>query len=618
MAESAATIDAILAAGDLLGGHRTRQKAKTLIPDLMQKLGLTTVDPVLERQLEEYVIDVILGAAWYTRKYKSARTKVFLYIAGNASLVVGIPAAIFLGSQHASSAQISTLAAQFTALLTGIFALQKTLSAWFAQRQQYATWYQCSSDLKQIYYDLLRQHAGASAGPKLAGDLDAGAERARKVLDTERLGFYQRLSLPTMDVLDMLTGSSNTVTQLISGLMPPVPGTRPTQSVAVGTKTIADAETLPGSGGIAGPVQEAVFTTTSALPSFNSNTVLNCANAAISNAADVQAMFAPAGGFFTWYNQTLRSTPAFQHCGRARNDTDIYSKFTNFWNQLKVAFGTDTITFVEFCALMSISIEETAGNMTAAPEEVNGMHHAHPGLAYAFDKIPGLKDSYNHGPNRSALQLFRDHDFITAHDTLPGAQPVLTRPGGIDLAWGEDTWPDGFDATPDARVNGFVMQADFFKFRGRGVIQTTWRSDYKEILRFILSADMTSQPDVLSVRQQWETAAGTRSADAKLEFILTVSRTDEWDRIFLNPLILAEGVHIDSAQKGEYLKLSHDANVLSADQTTKGSLLRMAHKINGGDYPSRVVPMMKTMMEGVADLVSAGTVAGRIPRVVGV
>ena len=80
--------------------------------------------------------------------------------------------------------------------------------------------------------------------------------------------------------------------------------------------------------------------------------------------------------------------------------------------------------------------------------------------------------------------------------------------------------------TPDATVNGFVMQADFFKFRDRGVIQTAWRSVYKEILRFILSTDLTLQPDVLSARQRWETAARTRS--------------------------------------GQYLKLSHDVNVLSA------------------------------------------------------
>jgi len=134
------------------------------------------------------------------------------------------------------------------------------------------------------------------------------------------------------------------------------------------------------------------------------------------------------------------------------------------------------------------------------------------------------------------------------------------------------------DATPDATVNGFVMQADF-KFRGRGVIQTTWRSVYKEILRFILSTDLTLQPDVLSARQRWETATGTRS--------------------------------------GQYLKLSHDVNVLSAARQRRALYFGWRTRSMAG-LSSRVVPMMKMMMCGVADLASAGTVAGRIPRVVGV
>jgi hypothetical protein len=326
-------------------------------------------------------------------------------------------------------------------------------------------------------------------------------------------------------------------------------------------------------------------------------------NTHLSNAADVNTLFAAEGGFFAWYNRTLSGTTAFRHRGRARDDADIKGHFTNFWNHLADTFGARTITAVEFSALMAVNIQETTGDLTAAPEEVNGMHGPHPGLAYAFDKIDGLKQSYNHSPNKSALALFEDSDFVSAHKMLPGAQRVLAHPGGIDPAWGGEKWPNGFDATPKASVNGFVMQADFFKFRGRGVIQTTWRSDYREILNFILSADLTSQPDVLAVRQRWEAAAGSRSGRDKLEHILTISRTDEWDRVFLNGLILAQGVQIDSTQKENYLKLSHDIDGLSADRQTRGSLLHMARKINGGDYPATVVPMMKTMMCGIAALV---------------
>ena len=357
-----------------------------------------------------------------------------------------------------------------------------------------------------------------------------------------------------------------------------------------------------------------------ALPAFDGGTVAKCVDARLSDAADIEALFDAEGGFFAWYNKTLSGTAAFSHRGRARDNTEIRGHFTSFWDHLADTFGIKPITFVEFCALMSVNIEETTGDLTSAPEEVNGMHHPHPGLAYAFDKISGLKQSYNDstdGSNKSALELFEDDDFVAAHKMLPGAPRVLNRPGGIDPAWGGNTWPEGFDATPDESVNGFVMQADFFKFRGRGVIQTTWRSDYREVLKFILSADLSSQPDLLAVQQRWEAASGSRSGTKELEYILTISRTDEWDKLFLNPLILAQGVHIDSMQKGNYLKLRHDVDGLSAGRSVNGSLLHMASRINGGDYPARVVPMMKTMMCGVASLLPhSRVITRRRPRMI--
>jgi hypothetical protein len=612
------SIDSILAKGDILSGHRTRRQAQELMPDFARELGLTNLDPTLKRKMEDFVIEVVLGAAWYTRKYKSAYLKTWFYIACNGALVIGMPVAIYAASRY-SSFQWTTSVAQFSGLLTGVFAMQKMLSAWFAQQQQYATWYQCSSDLKQIYYELLRQHGGAVAGSALADDLDAGTIQARKVMDTERLGFYQRLALPSMDVLDMLTASSASTTSLVSSLLP-APGATTTKAVTVGTKTIAGAIAIPAHTDVSQLDNTVTLVDKLALqPSptasvFDATTVARCAGTTLSGAADINALFQPAGGFFKWYNQTMSGKAAFTHRGAARNDSDINAHFNRFWDLLSVAFGKDPISFVEFCALMAINLEETTGNLTAAPEEVNGMHSVPPGLAYAFNAIPGLKQSYNKASNRTAFECFNDQDFLAAHRALPGADRVLNRLGGIDPAWGSGFWPRGFDATPDATVNGFVMQADFYKFRGRGVIQTTWRADYKAILSYILAADFTAHPDLAAQRQTWTDRAGALGGDAQLEAILTKSRTEEWDQIFLNPLILAQGVSIDNLAKGSYLSLAHNVDVLSADARTEGSLLHMAARINGGEYPTRVVPMMKGLMCGVADLLGASNAVSRLPR----
>jgi hypothetical protein len=616
-------IDRILAKGDVLSGHRTRQKAKTLVPALKTKLGLPAAPgSALDPALEDFVIDVILGAAWYARKYRSAEANAYWYFAANLALVVGVPLVLYLASQNmkVGAPQIASAVAQLSGLLTGVFALQKMFSAWFVQRQRYAAWYQCASDLKQIYYDLLREHPAAPPNSpsvstqSLLDDLSAGADKARKIMNTEQLAFYQSLALPAMDILDMLTKSSATVTSLVTSLVPAAPGAaaKVTNLVAMGTKTVSAVSTCPGPAPgnhvdvAVGAVRDAVPAVVT-LPTFNASAVATCANRLLSDSTDLEQVFGPAGGFFAWYNRALSSTSAFRHRGKARDDAAINQHFKEFWDQTAVVFGAAPISLIEFCALMAVNIEETTGDLTAAPEEVNGMNHPHPGLAYAFDRISGVKQSYNKPPNKTAHELFSDAGFVAAHGALPGGRAILDRLGGIDPAWGGDTWPPGLDARPDATVNGFVMQADFYKFRGRGVIQTTWRSDYKEILSFLLSDRLASAPNAKSIRDQWIVSAGNLAGDDRIEFILNVSTAQQWDEIFQSPLLLAQGVHIDSSQKSNYLRLSHDVAVLSGDRTAIGSLMRMASRINGGDYPSRVVPMMKALMSEVAELVgSAG------------
>ena len=81
---------------------------------------------------------------------------------------------------------------------------------------------------------------------------------------------------------------------------------------------------------------------------------------------------------------------------------------------------------------MYIGIQENSGDLSANPEKVGTA--GHPGLAYAFDRIPGKKQSYNHANgNRDARKLFTDNTYVAAHRGKSGATRVLQN--GVDPAW---------------------------------------------------------------------------------------------------------------------------------------------------------------------------------------
>jgi hypothetical protein len=326
-----------------------------------------------------------------------------------------------------------------------------------------------------------------------------------------------------------------------------------------------------------------------------------CAKVSLAKASDVKAVFAPKGGFYKWYNDMLSRTDAFAHRGGIKVTNQLLSNFDSFWDTIPDIFGKAPVSGIEFCAVMSINIQENSGNLNADPEGIGNA--SHPGLSYAFEAIPHLKSSYNVNSdlaNWTAFKLFQDADYLDAHKSKAGYGDVTRN--GVDKAWTTAIWPGNFKTDIDDNLNGFIMQADFYKLRGRGVIQTTGRGDYRLITDFILENPDKLQPAAKALSAAWDKMPILQKTTSKLDVVVSRTTNQDWDTAFSDPMILAQALYLDSHAKGHYLDLGRDAKTLNGDTKTPGSLYFMARKINAGQYPATVVPMMVSMIEAMATL----------------
>lgn len=333
------------------------------------------------------------------------------------------------------------------------------------------------------------------------------------------------------------------------------------------------------------------------------------------NGADIDAFFARKGatGFIDWFNRTWAGKAPFKRSNggaiQIAATPVVQQRFTAFWNSLPQAYDRPRINALEFVTLMSIVLNETGGNFAAFPEQCGrGRSDArgdHPGLAYAFDKIVNVKASYNTlSGNRRAGALFNDADYIRAHGTLGGAQRLTNKGNEFGGAWNSEFYPQAeFSTAEDLAQNGFIMQADFYKFRGRGVIQTTSREAYLAVVKFIQAYAGTNTV-LTDFKQRW--SSGTADVAA------TVSTNAEWDSIFSQGEILARAVRLHSGSgKSDYLTMSPQAGTLlhvpaplpkGVPRGMQGSIFFMGRRISGrysygaGAYRDRVMGILNSML----------------------
>lgn len=319
------------------------------------------------------------------------------------------------------------------------------------------------------------------------------------------------------------------------------------------------------------------------------------------NATEIDAYFNKIvkQDFVTWFNATQANIESFG--GKEARKINNTTKWKEVWNNIgPIVYSKNKGSFnlLEFFGLNTIIINETGGNFTPLTEGVNKVTNPNkPGIAYAFNS--GGKKSYNTLPgNLNAYQLFRDTNYIAAHGALDyGTQLKNT----LDTRFQQETFPtDDFTNLADAVRSTpptFLTEADFFKFRGRGLIQTTGRANYTNIIKFILSYTGTNSK-ILLYKNRWIAAPFS----SNVATIATRSTNADWDDLFLNTnsIIALKAVDIHATTSGEYQYIP-----LTTEDEVTAKFKRIALKVSGSAgaystlYQNRIKQQFDTLQPSI-------------------
>ncbi len=177
--------------------------------------------------------------------------------------------------------------------------------------------------------------------------------------------------------------------------------------------------------------------------------------------------------FSVWFNNFREKyTDIFPHPLEARN-------FINVIRRVETLTGKPSITVNEFIGHFAIIYNETGG--TFKPVTEKGPNWADPddfrNDAYFFMAIPGKKRSYNQGPqNMPAGDLLRDWGVISRDEDVE--------------AWNSTT---EYPINQPEDVRRRARDCDFYKFRGRGLNQITWRTGYTHFVDPVVAPLTTGQ-----------------------------------------------------------------------------------------------------------------------------
>ncbi|MEO5562731.1 MAG: hypothetical protein ABIR18_04830 [Chitinophagaceae bacterium] len=283
--------------------------------------------------------------------------------------------------------------------------------------------------------------------------------------------------------------------------------------------------------------------------------------------------------FVSWFNTFVANKSFWGRSGSRAgvsmaNDSKAHERFDQLWSPegIKAMFGRNSVSLLQFLSLQSIINNETGGSLLPLTERVG--RTGHPGIAYAFDRIPGIKKSYNTlAGNKTCFQLFNDVNYNKAFQNFALGTQLRNTTNNV---WASEAYPQNLAiaTSTNPAVTGYVLEADFFKFRGRGFIQTTGRANYVKLVEFVMKYQGTNSV-VNATKAKW----AQRSTDS--DVLATISSNAEWDDLFQNSntLIPAKSIEIHNGSAGNYLGNINGTKPALATSTIRN----VGKRISGAD-----------------------------------
>ena len=275
--------------------------------------------------------------------------------------------------------------------------------------------------------------------------------------------------------------------------------------------------------------------------------------------ADVDTFFKNNTNYNTFL-EFFNATQALRgYYGDFRADAHIneigkltYANINPIMNNLNYLFGSQGANFFELFITWCTSLSESYGLPCVERTGSKG----HPQISYLFDKINGLKMSYNKPPlNTTVLDSLKNPQFNAKFNNAAYNNTHLFN--SPSTVWASEEMPKDNKALLPLDEKNILVHTDFVKFRGRGFVGITWRSNYEIILRELPGVAIgPSGNAVLNILEGWSNRQpwGTYLKNAQNRTkVLNTSTNKEWDDFFIHTngvgACIAHKIYMDYCSK---------------------------------------------------------------------